>query len=469
MTIITQNYNSMIENLIKNQFKDILLKIKLRENDSIYNYINILSNLDEALNKSFIILLKSYFEEMDKSYCNSKERKNKYDIKDYCERTILTMFGEVTYRRYFYKSKLTGKSYCFLDRKLGLKKYQYFDPYIRSLVVSKSAETSISDACKQINEMIGKRVNLNSKAKFLTRQSARNIILESLIAEDIDEELETPEEIYIIADEKFIATQNNPSKTKNSTKEMVKSIVIFDGYTEINKRRILQNKRVFSARRDNIITQSLDYINNVYDTDKIKRVFIMGDGAKWIKALPQHYKFSSSTEVYYCLDKFHFKQALHHLLMDRKLENKCVNYIINNDRNSFNKIYNFIKENNPKRIDKIEEKYKYILNNWKDIQRLYKYKMSCPMESQISHNIASLTSSRPKGYSFPMLDKILKLRMLKVNKKNIQSLFMKNFDCDEILKLNITSINCTILERKNNFIPVYQGTIYNPSIGKYYI
>lgn len=44
------------------------------------------------------------------------------------------------------------------------------------------------------------------------------------------------------------------------------------------------------------------------------------------------------------------------------------------------------------------------------------------MESQISHNIASLTSSRPKGYSHKMLDKILDLRLKNVNKQNIKKL-----------------------------------------------
>lgn len=468
MTIITQEYNLLIEKLIKNNLKKIMINLKLQENDTVYNYINILSNFDDALNKSFAILFKEYLEQLDKDFCNSKERKNKYDIKDYCSRTILTIFGEITFNRYFYKSKLTGSSYCFLDRKLGLKKYQYFDPWIRSLIVSKVSETSISEACKQINEMIGKRVNLNNKTKFLSRQSARNIILESILAEDVDEVLETPEEIYIIADEKFIATQNNPSKTKNSTKEMVKSIVVYDGYTKVNKRRILQNKRVFSTRKENIITQSLDYINNVYDVDQIKRVFVMGDGAKWIKALTQHYKFNSYTKVYYCLDKFHFKQALHHLVMDKKLENKCVNYIINNDKDSFNKIVYFIKNNNPKRKEKIEEKYKYIINNWKDIKRLYKYKMSCPMESQISHNIAALTTSRPKGYSIEMLDKIIKLRMLKINNKNIQNLYIQNYNNNKPLKLNIININFSFFEKTNNFVPIYHGKLFNPGIGKLY-
>lgn len=37
-----------------------------------------------------------------------------------------------------------------------------------------------------------------------------------------------------------------------------------------------------------------------------------------------------------------------------------------------------------------------IISNWKVIQNLFKYKTSCSMESQISHNFAYLTSSRPK-------------------------------------------------------------------------
>lgn len=81
---------------------------------------------------------------------------------------------------------------------------------------------------------------------------------------------------------------------------MAKSIVIFDGYNKNGKRRSLKNKKVFASPTKNIIAESLDYINNVYNTDKIKRVFVMGDGAKWIKGLPSYYKFNKNIEVIFC-------------------------------------------------------------------------------------------------------------------------------------------------------------------------
>lgn len=203
---------------------------------------------------------------------------------------------------------------------------------------------------------------------------------------------------------------------------MAKSIVIFDGYNKNGKRRSLKNKKVFASPTKNIIAESLDYINNVYNTDKIKRVFVMGDGAKWIKGLPSYYKFNKNIEVIFCWDKFHLKQALHHLAMSHSYENYLLKFILENNKQSFDILVNFIKNNNPKREDIINRKYDYIISNWKVIQNLYKYKMSCPMESQISHNIASLTSSRPKGYSHKMLDKILDLRLKNVNKQNIKKL-----------------------------------------------
>ncbi|MEG2230383.1 MAG: UPF0236 family protein [Bacilli bacterium] len=463
MTSIPQNYINLITNVIKNKINESLINLNIDNNDSIMNYVTILENLDTALNSSILIALKSYFEQIDLEYMNSNERKRKYDIKDYCERTILTIFGELTFKRYFYKSKMNDKSFCYLDRKLGLKKYQYFDPYIRSLVVSKCATKSISETCREINDMIGKRVTTEEKFKYLNRQSARNIILESILADDIDQELETPEEIYILADEKFIATQNNPNKKRNSTKEMIKSIVVYDGFNDVGKRRLLQNKRVFSSRKESVVNQSLDYINNVYDVNKIKRVFVMGDGAKWIKAITNYYRFNPDTEVYYCLDKFHFKQSLHHLFMDKSIEKRCLKFILDNDKKSFEKITKFTKKNNIKRTDTIEKKYNYILNNWKDIQRLYEYKMSCPMESQISHNLARLLSSIPKGYSLDMLDKLVEIRMKYINKKDIKSLYLNNFGKKEKI-LKIEHLNFDIFDRYKTFIPEYKGLIYNPTI-----
>lgn len=79
----------------------------------------------KLLIKSIILSLKSYLEKLDYDYTISSERKSKYHIKDYCSRTILTIFGQITFKRHFFKSKINGKSFCYIDRQLGLKKYDY--------------------------------------------------------------------------------------------------------------------------------------------------------------------------------------------------------------------------------------------------------------------------------------------------------------------------------------------------------
>ena len=93
-------------------------------------------------------------------------------------------------------------------------------------------------------------------------------------------------------------------------------------------------------------------------------------------------------------------------------------------------------ETSPHRKETIEKKKEYIINNWKNILNLYKYKLSCPMESQISHNLAYLLSSRPKGYSLKTIDKILKIRLLFKNKQNIKLLYLNNFNKNNILTIN---------------------------------
>lgn len=472
MTIVSQNYIKFIQNLIQKHILEATSNISINSYNDVFNYINVIQHFDSILTKAITSSIKSYLEELDYNYTISNERKRKYHIKDYHSRTILTIFGEITYSRHFFKSKLDASSFCYVDRQLGLQKYQYFDPYIRSLVVSKSAEVSISLACREINELIGNRVSLNSKISFLSRQSARNIILNSSVSKTSVPPLDTPPELYIIADEKWVATQfkedgSKHSKNSHTKKVMVKSIVVFDGYSG-TKRRILLHKKVFASDCENIITESLDYIYNVYDISKIKRVFVMGDGAKWIKSLPQYYKFESTTQVYYCLDKFHFKQALHHLAMNSNYEKYLLSYILSDNKNAFNQLVDFIKSEHPKREDTITKKYDYIISNWKDIRRLYQYKMSCPMESQISHNIASLTSSRPKGYSYKMLRKILKLRLAFINKQNIKKLFLTNFNSSKIKHISIEHLNFDIFDRYKNFIPAYQNKLFTPSIGQFF-
>ena len=73
------------------------------------------------------------------------------------------------------------------------------------------------------------------------------------------------------------------------------------------------------------------------------------------------------------------------------------------------------------------------------------------MESQISHSLAAYFTSRPKGYSLKTLDKLINLRLLKLNKYNIKELFLNNFNKNIIIYLNNEKMNYTIFNKKETF------------------
>lgn len=450
MNIIPNNYEKILKEMIFNQFSSNLKKELSKDNtNKVFNYIDLVSNLDSSLCDIVKNSLVTIFEAIDKSYSNSIERKHKYHIKAHLKRSILTIFGEITFTRTFYSDKNNNGSYCYLDRFLGLKKYDYFDPYIKAIIVEYSANNSIPTVVNMINELIGNRIKLKDKIKYLNRQTIRNIILEAKLSNPEKKELNTPDTLYVIADEKWIHTQRN-----NNENVMVKSIVTFDSINN-KPRRSLNNKMIFADYKNGLINNVLDYLYYTYDTDKIKNIYVMGDGAKWIKGLTNYFQFNNNCNVIYALDKFHFKQAIHHIFLNKDLENIVTTYVLNDDKTNFIKACESMIETSPYRKETIEKKKEYIINNWKNILNLYKYKLSCPMESQISHNLAYLLSSRPKAYSLKMLDKILKIRLLFKNKKNIKLLYLNNFNKEEIKNYKESTLNFDILDKYKQFIPEY--------------
>ena len=244
---------------------------------------------------------------------------------------------------------------------------------------------------------------------------------------------------------------------------MVKSIVVFDGI-EGDKRKSLNNKKVFSDYKIGLMDNVLDYVYNVYDLDKIKNIFVMGDGAKWIRNLTIHFKINKTTNVVFALDHFHFKQAIHHIGLNEDFECVLNDYILNNDKENFTRCCEELIKSYPHREKIINSKKNYNINNFKNINNLFKYNLSCPMESQISHNLAALFTSRPKGYSLKTLDKLIPLRMMFKNNENIKLLYLNNINKEEIVVVNKKILNFNFKNNKinvdyTNLIPNYTYSI----------
>ena len=458
MKIILHNYENLINNLIKkNLSKRIELALSHSNDFSINNYINLLSSLEQELNKFIKDAFIMFIKELDNNYKHSLERKRKYHVKSYSPRTILTVFGEITFFRTFYKSKLNSKCFCYVDRFLGLQKYDYFDPYIKAEVLVFVSDNNYSKTAKHINSLIGNRISLNNKTSFMSRQSVRNIILSSKWAKPKYQKLKDVNELYIIGDEKWIPTQNNGGK-----KVMQKSIVIFDDFIIEGKRKYLKHKMTFSGRNDDFIYEAIEYIEYAYNLSNIKTFYIMGDGAKWIDNLKNHFNINKNIEIITGLDHFHFKEYLWRIYPAKDVYQALLEMIISNDKNDFVRLTDEIIDSNIDRKEKIEQYRKYILSHWDSIINLYKYSLSCPMESQISHTFAAYFTSRPKGYNKEMINKLIELRLLYKNGFNIKELYLNNLNEEKIINLNENELDFSIFNKKDTY------TVISESKRKYF-
>lgn len=458
MNIILQNYTKLIEEVFKNCLINNLDYYFSNKTDfNVSSYINLLTTFDTTLCSCFKDALIGLLEEIDKIYCNSIERKRKYHIKQRRSRTILTIFGEITYYRYYYTSKLDDSCYCHLDRILGLQKYDYFDPYIKAEILDYVSEHNYSETAKHINNLIGNRINIEVKEEYINRQTVRNVILKSILSKPKYKQINNVETIYIMADEKWIPTQNNERK-----KIMQKSIVIFDGFNANGKRKSLNNKTTFSGTGEKFIYDAIDYIENTYSSSELKTMYLMGDGALWIDRLKYYFNYNKDVKIIQALDHFHFKQCLWRIKPEQEVYDALLECVRKNNKKEFKQLVDEIIYLVPDRKDKIDEYKKYIIDHWNVILNIFKHNLSCPMESQISHTFASYFTSRPKAYSKNTIPKLINLRLLKKNNYNIKKLFFNNINSSEILDLNKKILDFSMFEVKETF------TILSPTKRKYF-
>jgi hypothetical protein len=432
MTIISQ-FNKLLEDNFNNFLKKYFYESNYWDKSgNISNYINFMSDLD-SFNYTFITnIIKLYFEYIDEVFFNSSYRKSFCESKGFYKRTILTLFGEITYKRRYYYDKKYNDKFFFTDYFLNFPKRKYFDSYICSEICNESASFSYSKAGKIVANKVGKRIN---NLFNISRASARNIVMNFNIEDNNDNDQKRIERLYIMLDEKFVGSQFN-----SGIDHMIKAAVIFENTELVYKYKLkptsidrykLVNPHTCASIDNNLLENTLNYIYNTYDIDSLKEINFMGDCALWIKNFPKSnwFKFNKDIKINFAMDGFHFSQALHNLTTTKynDVYDALYEYVLFNNKKDFTRLCNEFLELNLERKDTIENKRDYILNNW-NARQLYQNSpnMKCSMESHISHIFADIFTSRPKAYSKKGLRQLLKLRLLKVNNKNIKDLYFKS-------------------------------------------
>ena len=172
------------------------------------------------------------------------------------------------------------------------------------------------------------------------------------------------------------------------------------------------------------------YIECTYKKEEIETIFVMGDGASYIKAGTEWIEKSV-----FVLDTFHLKKYINHLNYDEYLKTKLQEAIDQYDpistesimEEAIRKIEKEIKEDEElgrttkrleNRLKKIKDTKTYLMNQWQGIEahETYEEKLTgCCQEGQVHHTLSERLSTDAKVWSENGIDEMSQLRAFTQN------------------------------------------------------
>ena len=299
-----------------------------------------------------------------------------------------------------------------------------------------------------------------------TSQTVMNSIreLESIAndAVEIKEKKKKADIIYIEADEDHVSNQTG--KTIEP-----KLIYVHEGRKLVSKDRWeLKNKRCFTgvySKSEDLWLEVAAYLEEAYDMDRCNRIYLSGDGAKWIKEGLNWIKGSQ-----YVLDMFHLskyiKKATAHMPHTTHIMWKYINA---NEKEFTMELFDalFEESESETRKETVKEAKRYVKNHWTGIQNNYNEDYhGCSAEGHISHILSDRLSSRPLSWKELGADQMARLRVFRENGGDI---FQRLLDKKRKNKnqMRIEKLDSKMLEKRANKIIREQiGNIGIINIGK---
>lgn len=419
--------------------ENIILQIikKYFNFSSDLSFSGMIKILHQNSDKFYAEILTAVMEEIDNGIKASKERKRNWSIIRIDTRTIRTVLGKITFKRTYYQNKNTKRYAYLLDEAVGLKPYQRLDDAIEGKILEFANLLSFENAGKFVSDY-----------DTFSKQTVKNIIQKFSKKEDEKyEDLEIKrvvKNLYIEADEDHVALQKS-----NKNNVLNKIIYVHEGkVTECKNRKFLLNKKIFASNlksTDDLWVQVYDYIHSSYDTTKIENIFILGDGARWIKTSLEWIENAT-----YVLDEFHLNKAISVVSggkRNKETYNKLKELVYSGNKIEFLKEAKILieKDTLESSIKRKTQHMKYVKNQWKGIEanleHKQKHQLGCSAEGHVSHILASRMSSRPQGWSREGLEGITQLRVA-----------ISNGATREDLIATLKKVNKKIYLEKNNKI-----------------
>lgn len=364
----------------------------------------------ELTDRAAASFMEGMLEFLDQLLRESSARERKYTIQRRRDRGQTTTAGDVSFRRTLFKNKKSGKSVYLLDRMIRLTPKERLSPLAEAKVLSEAEVHSYQHAADSI------KIGNQTITKVTVMEKVHGI--RHAIPED-DQMAGTKKSVpylYIEADEDHIHRQKHGKETSGSI--MGKLVYLFEGKEDVceGRRRLISphyHGGLYSGSDENAVLWSevQHYIESHYDTDALKRVYISGDGAGWIKAGTDYVDKSVFVADRYHLMKYINRVA--NLMLDDAawVKQRFYKYIYKNNLVAAKKMLTRI-QNSCENDDVVEDVRSYLINNWEAIHRAYRDKnvLGCSAEGHVSNVYAERMSSRPMGWSEDGCDAMCRLR-----------------------------------------------------------
>ena len=364
---------------------------------------------------------------MDQMIRESGKRKLSWVIEKEASKKLTTSLGTVCFRKTLFTNKKTGEMCYLLDRIMGIEKHERITDDAIAKLLEEAAQTSYRRG--------------GIAASFtddLSKQTVKNVIhgLNFPQGWAKPKEKKIVDYLYIEADEDHISLQyrdkkgdltKSPKGRKNNG-AITKLIYVHEGIepdAPMSKRHHLINPHFFSRSAQGCSNEELwdtvyRYIDENYDLEKVKKVYLSSDGGGWIVG-----GMRRRVGVIHLLDQYHLEQHLSSLaghMLDDAVEVRAELHriICKGTKQAFAeytwKLQGYLPEDS--NVGRFEESRDYILNNWSAARyRLKKTegKVGSSTEGHVSHVLSSRMSTAALGWSLKGADKMAQLRAYYLN------------------------------------------------------
>lgn len=330
-------------------------------------------------------------------------------------RELLTELGKLNLARDYYHDKHRNQYVSLLDHVIGIRPYERIGDTLSARMVSLATDVSYAKSA----EIAG--------GGAISRQTVKNRInkISSLEKHPERKGKKEVKELHIYADEDHVHMQK-PNKEKGKSNKIVPLVTVTEGMRlECGMRRRTVGAMHFVDEKfdtKNLWKSVEGYIEQAYDLMNIERIYVHGDGGRWIRNGLEHFP-----QTVHVMDGYHLGKRIRELCRRFPKKNagqRIRQAIKGNDRKRANKILQSLYEeaDSQMQMKSISEFGKYLMGNWEEIVNRGTLDIpgSCT-EAQVSHILSERFSRDPLGWSEKGLGKLTKLRVYEKNGGNISA------------------------------------------------